>query len=57
MDRRAWCPFLPMGSQRVGHNWATNTSEVYSTSVVSNPHITILIDVLLVTYSGITASL
>ena len=24
MDRGAWCRLLPMGSQRVGHNWATS---------------------------------
>ena len=24
MDRGAWCRLLPMGSQRVGHNWATD---------------------------------
>ena len=35
MDRGAWCSLQSMGSQRVRHNWITNTQHAYIPSLLS----------------------
>ena len=42
MDRGAWCRLQSMGSQRVRHNWITNTQHAYIPSLLSlslTPHL------------------